>query len=773
MIVRAIASVRGLAGFELAVIAFAILGLVGAELTLTAAFHGTHFAGADGKMAQAVILAAQQFSQPFHFNNINPIQGLGSQLLPMNVWLNAVYWPFAFLDKGLASNISGAVALGIFASACYAMSRCFDVPVVPSAIAAQASVLLFAPMLFPLQLSTVFTLMVGNAVVYAPYMLALGLLARLEPGSMRAFILITAGISALLFYSICCDPLWSIVNGSAWAVPFAIVAISPMRARTVFLRCAALGCCLVLLLLSGAAEYLYTLALYTSRVQFPALGDRLRSPDLLASTLFYSPYVKYFYFLWAVGWLLGLLVLRGRSRVLVIAGLSTCILLFAEILVYLLLQNASWSAPLPMYMEQTLFSLFFISAAAGYWGGLRTLRALPVTLKLMQRVNQWLPAWKATRAPILAQASTRLISWRALLAKAATAIVVTSLVPAAVANYAVSRPAYDANLYNEPWPSEPELTQFLVDNTAQGVGRVFRGSSLFWTNNYAIHLTLANLWVRGVPTISEYSQLVTPQSTFFNHAVLKNDVRRVLNNFSPQVGPSWGTFLKVLPMLGMRYYIVGDHRDLAANHPSYFDSLSKEAGQPVVAVPQGPHHNAAKAALWNVYELPHPNLGDYSPVEVMRAESAASAAELMTVPEFDFTRQVVLQVPIDKKLVRAHNVRMSLVRGGLHLSGQSEGTSLVVLPHQFSHCLRARDPRVRLVRANLLLTGVVFAGDIDTDILFDYGIFTPRCRRADLSDIKQLKLHIEARGSPLVGDRLFPSWPNAVAKLRVAASALK
>src|SRR5439155_4382697 len=216
-------------------------------------------------------------------------------------------WPFAFLDKALASGVSGAVALGIFAVACYVMARCFDVPMLPSAIAAQLTILLFAPILFLLQLSTVFTLMVGNAVVYAPHMVALGLLARLEPGSRRTFALSTAGIFGLLFYSICCDPLWSIVNGSSWAVPFAIVALSPMQRRAVLARCAALGCCLILLLLSGAAEYLYTLTLYTTRVQFPALGDRLRAPDLQASALFYSPYIKYFYFAWLLGWVLGLL----------------------------------------------------------------------------------------------------------------------------------------------------------------------------------------------------------------------------------------------------------------------------------------------------------------------------------------------------------------------------------------------------------------------------------------------------------------------------------
>jgi hypothetical protein len=102
---------------------------------------------------------------------------------------------------------------------------------------------------------------------------------------------------------------------------------------------------------------------------------------------------------------------------------------------------------------------------------------------------------------------------------------------------------------------------------------------------------------------------------------------------------------------------------------------------------------------------------------VLVAETGAQAAAMMIQPSFDFTRQVVLSTAIDKSLVPARNMRMVWIRGGLHVSGQADGTSLVVLPQQFSHCLRARDKTVRLVRANLMLTGVVFSGEVDTDIV--------------------------------------------------------
>jgi len=127
----------------------------------------------------------------------------------------------------------------------------------------------------------------------------------------------------------------------------------------------------------------------------------------------------------------------------------------------------------------------------------------------------------------------------------------------------------------------------------------------------------------------------------------------------------------------------------------------------------------------------------------------------------------VLSTALDGPLVPAHNMRLSLIRGGLHVSGSSDGTSLVVLPQQFSHCLRARDTGVRLVRSNLLMTGMIFSGNVDTDIVLDYGIFSPGCRRIDLAELKGL---IDRR-TP-TGERIFVDWGGAIARLRDAGIAI-
>src|SRR4030081_2243243 len=78
---------RSCSGVELGIllVVFGFLALVGAELVLVFTIRGINYAGADGKAAQAVILATLEFAKPFHISNLNPLEGMGSQMMPMNV----------------------------------------------------------------------------------------------------------------------------------------------------------------------------------------------------------------------------------------------------------------------------------------------------------------------------------------------------------------------------------------------------------------------------------------------------------------------------------------------------------------------------------------------------------------------------------------------------------------------------------------------------------------------------------------------------------------
>src|SRR5262249_155661 len=190
------------AGAEVMGGSFAFPVWLTAKLTLTAAIHGTNYSGVDGGVAQAAIIATLKFGELFDVTNISPITGIGSQLPTENVWANPALWPFAFFGREMAADASALIALAVFATACYARARCFDLAVLPRVVAGQVCIVLFAPALLLVHTPTNFCFAPGSAVVYAPYMIALGLLVRLEPGSWRAFGLNTAGIFAMVLYSL-------------------------------------------------------------------------------------------------------------------------------------------------------------------------------------------------------------------------------------------------------------------------------------------------------------------------------------------------------------------------------------------------------------------------------------------------------------------------------------------------------------------------------------------------------------------------------------------
>src|SRR5262245_28217786 len=734
---------------EFIIAGFGLIALLAAEWILTSAIPGTQYSQGDGKVAQAVIQTALKFGGIFDLNNINPLQGIGSQLQPHNVWTNPAYWPFVLFDIPSALDVSALVALGCLALTCYVMARCFDVPVLPSIVAAQLSIILFGPLANMLVLYQVFWINPGIAVVYAPYLVALGIIGRLEPGRMRDFIFATGAIFVLLLYSLICDPLWSMISGIGLAGAFAVVALGPLRIRPILVRCAALGCCLALLLISGAIEYVYTLTQYSARVWF---SDALAyvPQAFLASIVFISPKTAGSYYgLCAVGWLLGLLFARGRVHVLVMAGLVSFVFSAAYSATFSLM--VKWWLPLPLYVEHSLFPLFTTAAIAGYWASLREayLALRKVTSVLLM---------KQPLAALLSSRSARGIfhpQQRAALAAGLLALLVAASIPTAVTLYA-HRAALMAPDFMEPFPDEPKLLRYLGETIGLRVGGEFRGSLAFVAGS-VYRTTMFNLWIQGIPTANEYSQLLTPQALYLNAALFKHDIHLAeLNHFVPWVGRngSFDVLFKTLRALGVRYIILYS-RFLEADQRHF----------PVVTMPRHPVGDSP--GDWFLYELPNPNLGNYSPTEVVATNSGAEIVAALAAPHFDFTKQVVLSMAIDEPLVPAHDMRLSVIRGGLHVSGSSDGTSLVVLPQQFSHCLRARDRRVRLVRADLLMTGVIFSGSVDTDIVFDYGIFSPGCRRFDLAELRQL---IE-RQVPK-DEWIFVAWAGVVARLRDAGVAI-
>ena len=134
-----------------------------------------------------------------------------------------------------------------------------------------------------------------------------------------------------------------------------------------------------------------------------------------------------------------------------------------------------------------------------------------------------------------------------------------------------------------------------------------------------------------------------------------------------------------------------------------------------------------------VIELPHPNLGDYSPVEVAHADDFAAALRVMHQADFDGRRTVVAEERFDPTLVPAHDVELVYTKEGLHLKAESPGHSVLVLPAQYSHCWTVDGTgEPRPFRANAAQLGVSFNGKLDVNLVFRFGpILAGICRVED------------------------------------------
>jgi hypothetical protein len=97
------------------------------------------------------------------------------------------------------------------------------------------------------------------------------------------------------------------------------------------------------------------------------------------------------------------------------------------------------------------------------------------------------------------------------------------------------------------------------------------------------------------------------------------------------------------------------------------------------------------------------------------------------------------------------NVTLFTERQGLRVKAESSGQSILLLPIQFSRCLRLVDsmPEMKLFRANLMETGLLFEGMIDVRIELHNGPFDdPACRLRDYWDMKHLDFADAARNIP-------------------------
>jgi hypothetical protein len=150
---------------------------------------------------------------------------------------------------------------------------------------------------------------------------------------------------------------------------------------------------------------------------------------------------------------------------------------------------------------------------------------------------------------------------------------------------------------------------------------------------------------------------------------------------------------------------------------------------------------------------PDTNLAGYAVTKVRHAASGQVAVALLADPALD-PRTTTVLTPTNElpPLVPVNGSSLVVERGGYRIEGDSSGTSLLVLPIEYSHCLHAilttsSATSARLLRVNLSTAGILFSGRISGRLTLRYGPLSGGCRMEDWREADALKIG-EARGWP-------------------------
>ena len=140
--------------------------------------------------------------------------------------------------------------------------------------------------------------------------------------------------------------------------------------------------------------------------------------------------------------------------------------------------------------------------------------------------------------------------------------------------------------------------------------------------------------------------------------------------------------------------------------------------------------------------MPNANLATYTPTIIERRPDIASMIDFVEGDDFDPKTVVVVADNIAGPLVSATQTQLSFEGGDLRLTGTSNGRTLIVVPHEYSHCIEMRttgsapvSSRVSMHRVDGILTGVLFEKEVDIVLSFGIGpLHNARCRLDDYRD---------------------------------------
>jgi len=443
-----------------------------------------------------------------------------------------------------------------------------------------------------------------------------------------------------------------------------------------------------------------------------------------ASIVFHHDYGPLLFLLGLGGGLVTALGGRGLARATAIGLLVAMLLVvvFGAITVFI----SFWHGPSPLYFEFLLWPFYAVYAAifiCFLWG-----RGEAVVGYLVKR---WTERWATFSSGVPGH-----VFCLGLLC-----------LPWTILFFSYDVPAHKERDYPYP-PRLTPIVKMLRDEVGLSPGDQFRGRvatftglslqrPVNWLDLHRLdtidlirkfgddHRTVG-LWYYSIPTLFEYSPLISPPFYLMTRTFLSKTGDRQMRN----VMTLRKIDTRILRAMGVRFLVT----DVV---------VAEDDARFVLGM-----DSRGESRLY-LYELDLVNLGNYTPTEVIKVADASEALVELSRPEFDPARRVVVDTLLPTALVPASSSKLFVEAGSLRLSAKSSGTSILLLPLEYSHCLdlKSVDSAVleaKMFRANLMQAGIVFSGSLETTVKYFTGPFhNSGCRIEDVRDIDRLNFKME------------------------------
>jgi hypothetical protein len=224
------------------------------------------------------------------------------------------------------------------------------------------------------------------------------------------------------------------------------------------------------------------------------------------------------------------------------------------------------------------------------------------------------------------------------------------------------------------------------------------------------------LWNFGIPTLWEYSPLISPFYFKFIHKYLTTN--NVLQQRNTVVFDKIND--KILGLLGVRFIIL--------DHPlEGYDLVAKT--------------NSNNMPLF-LYSIKNANINGYSPINIIKVSEQDFSNVDFNLS--DLTKNLYANIFFEENIIKAKSSAINLSNKGINLIAESEGHSVILLPFEYSNCISVKEKTkndFKIFRANYFLIGVYFNKKIDINIVNNFSIFeNPKCKFLDFLDYKKSSL---------------------------------